>query len=42
MAFEERADDLASLAKLDEAILVAQLHARYDEDKIYVRGRPAL
>ncbi len=30
-------DDLASLTKLDEAILVEQLHLRYDEDRIYVR-----
>ena len=29
-------DDLASLAKLDNEILLDQLHRRYDEDRIYV------
>ena len=30
-------DDLATLTKLDEQIMVDQLHRRYDDDKIYVR-----
>jgi hypothetical protein len=30
-------DDLASLASLDEAILLDELKVRYTEDKIYVR-----
>lgn len=29
-------DDLASLAKLDDAILLEELQARYQADKIYV------
>jgi myosin heavy subunit len=37
MAFVELADDLATLAKLDEQTMVEMLHRRYDEDKIYVR-----
>lgn len=32
-----QADDLASLANLDETILLEELRYRYDEDKIYVR-----
>ena len=32
-------DDLATLTKLDEQVLVDRLHERYDDDKIYVRSR---
>lgn len=32
-----QADDLASLASLDEAVLLGELNYRYKEDKIYVR-----
>lgn len=32
-------DDLASLTKLDEQILVDQLRERYEDDRIYVRKR---
>lgn len=34
--FEGDADDLATLSRLDEQVLVDQLHRRYDADKIYV------
>ena len=30
-------NDLATLAKLDDKILLQQLKARYERDKIYVR-----
>jgi hypothetical protein len=36
MAFTEDTDDLATLSRLDEQVLVDQLHRRYDADKIYV------
>ena len=35
-AFAEDAEDLATLSRLDEQVLVDQLHRRYDADKIYV------
>jgi myosin heavy subunit len=35
----ELVDDLATLSKLDEQILVSQLGQRYDAEKIYVCGR---
>ena len=31
------ADDLATLANLDEGVLLRELKERYQEDKIYVR-----
>lgn len=31
-------DDLSSLASLDEASLLEELHIRYKNDKIYVRN----
>ncbi|EGD76304.1 hypothetical protein PTSG_01006 [Salpingoeca rosetta] len=34
-AFVEKSEDLASLTKLDEQIMVNQLHHRYDNDDIY-------
>eukprot|EP00043_Microstomoeca_roanoka_P018744 m.203791 g.203791 ORF g.203791 m.203791 type:complete len:1711 (+) comp16879_c5_seq2:337-5469(+) len=34
-AFVETSEDLASLTKLDEAVMVRQLHQRYDNDDIY-------
>lgn len=37
MAFSGDTDDLATLSRLDEQVLVDQLHRRYDADKIYVR-----
>ena len=37
MAFSGDTDDLATLSRLDEQVLVYQLHRRYDADKIYVR-----
>ena len=36
-AFVETSEDLASLTKLDENVMVKQLHSRYDNDDIYVR-----
>ena len=41
MAFyvEGDVDDLAKLTRLDESVLLEQLHRRYDLDKIYVRIR---
>jgi hypothetical protein len=37
-----QADDLASLASLDEAILLGELQFRYNEEKIYVRFSPII
>ena len=39
MADRGETDDLASLAKLDEATLLEELKRRYTKDKIYVRYR---
>ena len=36
MAGRGETDDLASLAKLDEATLLEELKSRYTRDKIYV------
>jgi len=35
--FAETAEDLATLARLDEQVLVDQLRLRYDNSDIYVR-----
>ena len=37
-AFQETGDDLASLTRLDEDILLEQLRQRYERDQIYVRA----
>lgn len=39
MAGRGETDDLASLAKLDEATLLEELKSRYKRDKIYVSVR---
>jgi myosin heavy subunit len=36
--FKGQTDDLASLAALDESILLEELHVRYQADQVYVRG----
>ena len=38
MSTRGETDDLASLAKLDEATLLEELKSRYTRDQIYVSG----